>query len=306
MERKDFDLKNFFLLFFLSTIFLQLSFADNFLFNQKNSMQHLKYQCDLGPRIPGSEELKTLRNHIIDLAMEYQFAIEKDSFTYHDKIRDTEFPVVNILITNHHQHNPGILFMSHYDTRPWADQDPDPKNRKTPIIGANDGGSSTAVLMELMRVVYELKPDINIGFLFLDAEDYGTQQHLDQYCIGSQHIAKTLDFSPYQFGILIDLIGKCNSTYYFEGYSSQYAQFLNQIVWNKAAELGLNNFVFQKGTNIIDDHLYFLLQGFPVIDIIDLDYKYWHTVEDTYDKCCPESLYEIGILLESLIRDFNQ
>ena len=197
-----------------------------------------------------------------------------------------------------------ILLCAHWDTRPWADQDTDPKNRQKPILGANDGASGIAVLLEIAQILQSNKPAIGVDIVMFDGEDAGTSSEERSYAKGSAAFARaySMGYQP-MYGILIDMIGDSDLEIYKEAYSVQYAGHIVEKVWNKAAQLGIREFKAQTGYSIFDDHIPLLERGIICIDIIDFDYPYWHTVEDSPDKCSPSSLEKIGRLLVAIIFD---
>jgi glutaminyl-peptide cyclotransferase len=180
-------------------------------------------------------------------------------------------PIKNILATRSEQ-PPKILLMAHYDSRLFADNDPDPGNRITAVPGANDGASGVAVLLELARTLP--KDTLPIGLLFLDAEDNGRIEGWD-WILGSRAFVKTMDYKP-QAVILID-------------------KALTQQIWDTAKSLGYaQTFIPEGKFTVLDDHIPFIEAGIPALDIIDLDYPYWHTVSDTPDKVSSASLETVG------------
>ncbi|MEE8584610.1 MAG: M28 family peptidase, partial [Acidobacteriota bacterium] len=208
-----------------------------------------------------------------------------------------------------------ILLGAHYDTRLRADQDADPQRRSDPVLGANDGGSGTGVLLELARIIaqhHPPRPGIEIRLLFFDAEDNGNIPPWNTvpsaggrgWIIGSSLYAQGLDLDEenIRFMILVDMVGDSNQRFPQEGYSRESAPLLTQALWDLAGELGFReHFPLQLRGRIIDDHLPFVLRGIPSADIIDLDYPEWHTSQDALDKVSAESLQRVGRLLEEYL-----
>lgn len=202
-----------------------------------------------------------------------------------------------------------ILLCAHWDSRPFADQDT--VNRDKPIEAANDGAASCAVLMEVCRQLYLNRPAIGVDIIFFDAEDYGQPDDSklarveDSYCLGSQYWSKNLHVAGYNatYGILLDMVGAENPTFYKEGTSLQYASSVLSKVWENALRAGYSDyFIFKESAGIIDDHYYINLNtGIPVIDIVHRDpgtpshfWKHWHTHQDTMDKIRRSSLQAVG------------
>jgi Zn-dependent M28 family amino/carboxypeptidase len=189
---------------------------------------------------------------------------------------------------------PIIILGAHYDTRPAADQDPVEALRDDWIEGANDGASGVAVLLELARALEAGKLKNEVWLAFFDAEDRG---RLDgwPFSVGARHMAENLALNP-QSVVVVDMVGDADQQFYYEGNSSQE---LKQEIWAVAAELGYKAyFIPEPKFTITDDHIPFLERLIPAVDIIDFDYPYWHTVEDTADKVAPESLERVGRTLE--------
>jgi Zn-dependent M28 family amino/carboxypeptidase len=186
---------------------------------------------------------------------------------------------------------PIAILGAHYDTRPVADQDPE--HFSEPIIGGNDGASGVAVLLELADVLpgYELQNEVWLAFF--DAEDMGRLEGWP-WCVGSTYMAQSLMVQP-AYVIVVDMVGDIEQELYYEGNSNRV---LRERLWAIAADLGYDQFIPEKRHTVIDDHLAFAQRGIPAVDIIDFDYAYWHTVEDTCDKVSPESLQRVGRVLE--------
>jgi len=199
---------------------------------------------------------------------------------------------------------PIVILGAHYDTRPYADRDPVDKNQ--PILGANDGASGVAVLLELARSLDE-KVQNEIWLVFFDAEDRGK---LDgwPFSVGAEFFANALEEAP-EYVIVVDMIGDTDQDIFFEGNSDPALQ---DQIWAIAAGLGYQEyFVPEYKWSIIDDHIYkwsiiddhipFTQRDMKAVDIIDFDYPHWHTTADTPDKVSPESLQRVGRVLEELL-----
>jgi Zn-dependent M28 family amino/carboxypeptidase len=200
-----------------------------------------------------------------------------------------------------------ILLCAHWDTRPFADRDPRPENRMTPILGANDGASGVAVLLEVARLLCERPPSVGVDLVFFDLEDMGEEggveraEGRDPFCIGSSvFVGQHPDYRP-DFGILLDMVGKRDLRIRKEGFSLDRAPRIVEKVWSTARRIGAKAFVDQRGMPVYDDHVPFLERGIPVIDLIDMDYPQWHTLADTPDRCAPESLQQVGDVLVEVI-----
>jgi hypothetical protein len=270
-------------------------------FNQDKSYYYLKKQCEFGPRNPDSEghkaclkylteELKSNADTVLQQPFLFTFPYSKKTITLYNVIAGFGFQKERILLC------------AHWDTRPWADQDPDPENRKKPIIGANDGASGVAVLLELANILNKYPPRIGVDIVLFDGEDAGVHSDPETWCQGSRFFAQNIIHSNFPaYAILLDFVGDSNLHFPIEVYSNMYVPDLVDMIWSKAEELNLNSFDSVLGYQIIDDHLELLKVGIPAVNIIDFEYPYYHTLQDTEDKCSPESLGIVGTLLVHLI-----
>jgi Iap family predicted aminopeptidase len=196
-------------------------------------------------------------------------------------------PVYNILATRS-KDEPVVILGAHYDSRRFADRDPDPAKRDQPVPGANDGASGVAVLLEIARVLS--KDSLPIWLVFFDAEDDGDLPGSD-WILGSRAFAESLTVHP-QAVVIVDMIGDADLNIFQERNSDPA---LTEVIWSQAAGLGYEAaFIPQPKYRITDDHIPFKQLGLPAVDIIDFDYPYWHTTEDTPDKVSAESLKMVG------------
>jgi Zn-dependent M28 family amino/carboxypeptidase len=244
--------------------------------------EHVVAQCDLGFRPTGSDAWRATGDYIIAELEEHGWAVETQEFTY----RDT--PVRNIV--GRLGQGPVIIVGAHYDTRRSADME----DASVPVMGANDGASGVAVLLELARTLDRKKLENELWLAFFDAEDNG---RLDgwEWCVGSSYMAEHLTITP-ESVIVVDMIGDADQNIYYERNSNP---FLQTQLWDIAAALGYSDtFVAEYKYAIYDDHRPFIDRGIPAVDIIDFDYPYWHTTQDTPDKVSPESLERVGRVLE--------
>ncbi len=198
-----------------------------------------------------------------------------------------------------------ILIGAHYNSRIFADHDADPAKQQDPMPGANDGGSGVGVLLELARVLsQDYTANQEIRLVFFDAEDNGHIEPwttllpaTDGFLIGSALYASGLDLQneTISYMVLVDMVGDMDQSLPIEGYSNQVAPQIAADIWSTAADLGYGDqFTTTPRSPITDDHVPFLQRGIKAVDIIDLDYPYWHTAEDTVDKISPDSLERVG------------
>jgi len=275
-------------------------------FSGKKAFDYLRKQVEFGPRNPGSEGHQQTKYFLLNEMRKFTPTVIDQSFIYYDKLRNKTLTLTNIIARFQVKKEPRILISAHWDTRPWADQDPNPANRSKPILGANDGASGVAVLLELASILSQNPPPVGVDLVLFDGEDYGREGHLDEYFLGSRYFAaNNTQFFPIA-SILLDMVGDANLQLPIEGYSQQYAPNLVRKVWDIAATLGESAFLDIVNGYISDDHVILNENGIPTIDIIDFAYpdqtnRYWHTLKDTPDKCSPESLETVGRVMVYLI-----
>ncbi|MCC6444594.1 MAG: M28 family peptidase [Armatimonadetes bacterium] len=272
--------------------------ADAPRFNADRAFTLLTKQTDFGPRPIGTEAHTKTRDFLLAEMKKVTDKAERQDFTFTDNGKDYELS--NIIGVINPAASRKALLAAHWDTRPIADQDMDPANLDKPILGANDGASGVAALLETARILKELKPRLQVIFVLFDGEDYG--KTLDKMFLGSRHFAAHMgDYKP-DYGILIDMVGDKNLNIYKEGNSVNAAPEIVEKVWNTARSLNYGTYF--KPTvkyTISDDHIPLIEKGVKMIDIIDFDYAYWHTLEDTPDKCAPKSLQVVGNVLIGVV-----
>ncbi|MEJ2635131.1 MAG: M28 family peptidase, partial [Calditrichia bacterium] len=261
-------------------------------------------QTDLGPRNPGSAGHEAAMQLLKTGLQNYGARVTLQPFMHYDANNKMTLTMTNIIGSFNPQNPSRILLCAHWDTRPFADQDK-PQNQAKPILGANDGASGVAVLLEIARQIQAQSPSIGVDIVFFDGEDYGHEGHLENYFLGSRYFVQNNSrFFP-QFAILVDMVGDKDLEIPIEGYSQQYAPDVVSRVWDTAGRLGINQFVNSVNGYISDDHVILDEGGIPAIDIIDFTYPYWHTLQDTPDKCSPASLKAVGDVLLNVIYDMN-
>lgn len=254
-------------------------------FNADRAYQDVITQTELGPRTPGSEAHDAVVAFIQD---------ELDSAGWQVEIQTAEklgHPLQNI-VARRGTGSKWVILGAHYDSRQVADRDENEEFRNQPVPGANDGASGVAVLLELARTLPS-NVDKEVWLVFFDLEDQGNIDGWD-WILGSQAFVKQLDAAP-DAVIVIDMIGDTDLNIYRERSSNP--QLVDEI-WTQAAMIGYDDiFIDKPKYSILDDHSPFLSAGMNAIDLIDFDYPYWHTVNDTADKVSPQSLGIIGEVL---------
>ncbi len=262
---------------------------------------YLKRQMDFGPRVPNSEAhrrcadwlVAELRRHGAEVIEQKADLKAFDGTTLHAR---------NIFGSFNPDMQNRLLLLAHYDTRPWADEDPDPANHKKPVPGANDGASGVAVLLEAARAFAAQNPGKGIDILFVDAEDYGTKGDEDSWALGAQYFANNPIKEGYRpaEAVLLDMVGGRNATFPAEYFSRQAAPVLDDRFRAAAARAGHAEIFPQRmGGAITDDHVQLINQGIPAIDIIEYIPEQgfnptWHTVADDLPAISKETLGAVG------------
>lgn len=250
-------------------------------FDGQQAYQHIVHQLSLGPRYPGSDGHRAIRAWIVQQLTTNGWQVEQQTL-------QIQGHTVHNLIA-HHGQPPEVILGAHYDTRLWADRDPDPSMRGQPVPGANDGASGVAVLLELARVM-PLPTQETTWLVFFDAEDQGNIPGWD-WILGSTAFVQELQSIP-QAVVIVDMIGDKDLNIYLEKNSDAD---LSAEIWAQAAALNYQEyFINEPRYSILDDHTPFLMAGIPAIDIIDFDYPAWHTTTDDIDQVSAQSLQIVG------------
>ena len=290
-------------LFICTLLFVCSSASPKISFNEQNAFEYLEKQCEFGPRNPNSPGHKACMKFLINEVKKFTQEVIVQEFNHFDPKTKKTLHLSNIIgvFPSIKQQTARKILCAHWDTRPMADKDKEPEHRSRPILGANDGASGIAVLLEICRIMSKNPPPVTIDVVFFDGEDYGEEGDLSQYFIGSRYFSKNLPFKNYKCAVLLDMIGDKDLQIQREAYSHYYFPDLVTDIWNRAAKLGIRQFNNNVNGEILDDHRMLIEAGIPAIDIIDFNYKYWHTIEDTPDKCSPQSLKAVGDVIVDYI-----
>jgi hypothetical protein len=286
-------------------------------FNADSAYESCRIQLAFGPRVPNTPAHNKCAAYLTDKLKTYSqnVIVQKGQVYAYNK---TALKFQNIIASWNPETNNRILLCAHWDSRPYADHDPDPKNRRKPVDAANDGASGVGVLMEVARQLSLLAPSIGVDIILFDVEDYGPPQdepmdNSDQYWgQGAEYWANNPHKTDYfaKYGILLDMVGAKDATFLMEGVSMQYAADIVKSVWAAGNRIGYSSyFLFDKGGYITDDHVPInKIRNIPTIDIIHLDkntdtgfYPFWHTTGDTFDKLDKNTLKVVGQTLLTVI-----
>lgn len=264
-------------------------------FDGKSAYDLLVKQCAFGPRVPATPAHDSCRTFLLAELNKYADRVAEQTFEENLATLQKEVKLTNLIASFNLQATQRILLCAHWDSRPWADEDADTSKHRQPVLGANDGASGVAVLLEVAKTLKSSPPPVGVDIIFFDGEDAGISGQNDTYLAGSRYFARNKDvrFNP-MMGILLDMVGDADLQIYKEEYSVNYASSVVDRVWGLAARLGITEFIPRIEHAVIDDHVPLLNAGIPVIDLIDFDYAHWHTSSDTPDKCSPASLEKVG------------
>ena len=291
----------------LLTIFLTNCQNNELEFDGNSAFNWLELQCEFGPRNPGSTGYVECKEFLINNLEDLSDTVFTQNFVNTELRENKTYDLSNIIAEFKVNSEKHILLGAHWDTRPWADRELDVSNQYTPIIGANDGASGVAVLMELAKMFDNYPPPVNITLVLFDGEDMGIEGVNNSWAKGSQYFSKYLPIQKPDFGIIVDMIGDSNLEIPIERNSYRVAPELVNELWDLADKLKLSAFQNKLGYDIYDDHIpLWEIADIPAIDLIDFNYpnqriNYWHTLNDVPQNCSPESLEQVGQLLSTYI-----
>jgi hypothetical protein len=285
-------------------------------FSGDTAYAFVEKQVSFGPRVAGSKASKNCGDWLVKTFKEYGLEVTEQPFTailYNGKTVASR----NIIASYNSKATKRIILASHWDSRPFSDQDPLEKTKA--IDGANDGASGVGVLLEIARKISKDSLNLGVDFILFDTEDWGAPENYNGqvagayggYCLGSEYWSKNLHKPGYSayYGILLDMVGAPDATFRKEGFSMQNAPSIVQNVWNTAAQLGYSNlFIGVEGQPITDDHLPVMQNAkIPMIDIIDTKqsdrtfFQHWHTLQDNMSTIDRNTLKAVGQTLMQVI-----
>ncbi len=290
----------------LTLICTQFTFCQDVqYFDGDRALAYIYQQCEFGPRYPGSvgheKSIQYFTHFFQRLGDKF---ISMNETILHPYEAPDSLRLTNFMVRYNMDAQKRIMLMAHWDTRKVADMDKNEENKNTPILGANDGASGVAVLMVIAEMLQQL-PLLNLGvdILLVDGEDVGHSGDSHNFGIGTRLFSRHIPEPKPEVAICIDMVGDKELTLPIEQFSYIQAPDLVMDIWNFANQLGYTQFQKTMGVPITDDHrVLFIHSGIPAVDIIDFNYpntktNYWHTVEDTPDKCSAESLSVVGTVV---------
>ncbi|MBK8620878.1 MAG: M28 family peptidase [Saprospiraceae bacterium] len=258
-------------------------------------------QLSFGTRVPGSEGHKKMKDWLVATCKSYGLEVEVQEFKA-SFLGKKDVPSYNIIASLNPDHKKRVILAAHWDTRLIAEKDPDPSRQKDPIMGADDGGSGVAALLEIMRVMSSKPIDLGVDFIFFDAEDQGEDG--GNWCIGSQYWSKNPHQKGYtaEWGILLDLVGAKGATFHKEEISRYFAGKYVDKVWDLAHKMGYGKYFIKQNVGQIQDDHYFVntIAKIPMLDIIyttpaGMFGSYHHTHKD-----------DIGIIDKDVLKAVTQ
>ena len=280
-------------------------------FDASGALELTRQQCEFGPRVPGTPAHSQCAEWLVARLQESCDTVMVQTASV-QTARSGKVGIKNIVGIINPQATQRLLLLAHWDTRPWADNDPDPSNHNKPVMGANDGASGVGVLLQLARQLKAAGTTLGVDILLVDAEDMGVNDNEESWALGTQYWASHPHVEGYKalFGILLDMVGSADARFTREYYSMVNAGGFVDLVWRQAAG---GHFINAQGGAITDDHLFVNRAGIPCIDIIDMRSDSetgfcpeWHTVNDTMDAISATTLGEVGQTLLNVIADLEQ
>jgi glutaminyl-peptide cyclotransferase len=281
-------------------------------FDARRAMGHLDDICKIGPRMSGTDGMKEQQDLI-----EKHFKPLADRLTWQrfeatQKSVHRPVALANLIVSWQPEKTRRVLICSHYDSRPHADQEQDPRRWRQPFVSANDGASGVALLMELARHVKNLHPTVGVDFVLFDGEEYVFDAD-DEYFLGSKQFAreyrktraKERRPTSYVAGVLLDMVGGKGARFPVEQNSWFKASTLVNQVWDIATELNCTAFRKREMSKVAvqDDHIPLNdIGGIPTVDIIDFDYSHWHRITDVPENCSGDSLDQVARVLATWLQ----
>ncbi len=282
-------------------------------FSADSSYAFIKAQTDFGARVPNTAAHRLCGEYLVATLERYGAQV----ISQYAKLRAYDGTVLqarNIIASWNPTTQNRIFLCAHWDSRHICDEDAIEANRVQPVMGANDGASGVAVLLEVARLVSLQQPHVGLDIILFDAEDYGHSDVENSFCLGSQYWATNPHVRPYnaQFGILLDMVGGKNPVFAKDQVSMYFAPDIANKVWERASQLGYGHlFVQTQGGSIVDDHYYVNLLGkIPCIDIIDfkVDAGFpttWHTTNDVLENIDKNTLQAVGTVVTHVLYELK-
>ncbi len=272
--------------------------------------RYLEQICALGPRSSGSSGMQKQQELLHEHFTKLGGTVSLQEFRARNPLGNGTVPMANMIVQWHPERKDRILLAAHYDTRPLPDRDPNPQRQRDGIfIGANDGASGVAALMELAHLMPDLDSRYGVDFVLFDGEELVYEEGRDPYCLGSTWFARQYaSKSPehkYHWGVVLDMVGDADLQIFYEQQSHTWRNTRPLVVaiWDTAKRLGVDEFVARPRFLVTDDHVPLRnIAKIPTCDIIDFDYPAWHTEADTPRRCSGSSLAKVGWVVYEWLR----
>lgn len=255
------------------------------------ALRRIEAQVAFGPRVPGTKAHSQARDYFVAALKRQTPHVSVESFEVESDGR--RIPMANVVAVFRPGHGNPAMVAAHWDSRPRSEQDPHPEHRSLPTPGAEDGASGVAVVLEMAKALHDDPPPREVRLVLFDGEDWGTT--VESMFFGSSDYVRRHAKDLPAWGILLDMVSNPRLSIPREGFSSRRAKALTDRIYQTANAMGYGHaFPDREGPEIFDDHLPFLDQGIPVVDLIDFNYPYWHTVHDLPSECSASSLEVVG------------
>ena len=291
--------------YLINILLISFIVSNEITFDSSRAYNYILQQCEFGPRYPGSKGHQQCKEFLFSELSKYSNETIINAHKIVDPLTSDSVEIYNIFGRINPEKDNRVLLIAHWDTRRFADKDLNSENHTKPVLGANDGASGVAILLSLIQQI-NMK-NMGVDILLADAEDMGIYGDANTWAIGSRLFSEEYPAPLPQFGICVDMVADKDLKIKVEEYSYQMAPQLIQYIWNIASSKGYDNFKFELGPGIIDDHLSFSsATGIPSIDLIDLDYEHWHTVNDIPENISKKSLGIVGSVLLSFLIEMDK
>lgn len=296
------------LMFFSGDLFTSVLYSEYYMpeawgtkhlaLDAKETMAHLEAICAIGPRPSGSLGMEKQQELLTQHFTKLGGRVTRQEFMARHPVTGKEARLANLIVEWHPERTERVLICCHYDTRPFPDRDRN--NPRGVFIGANDGGSGCAVLMEMGKLMAKLPTKYGVDFVFFDGEEFVIGE-VGKYFLGSEHFALEYKANPpqhtYRYGVLLDMVGDRALKIYQEKTSLKYPETAKLVanIWDVARRESVREFIARPKWEVKDDHIPLNeIAGIPTCDIIDFDYPQWHTEYDTPKACSGPSMAKVG------------
>ena len=285
---------------------------DDIPFDGRQAYAYLKDICALGSRTSDTRGMHAQQKMLTDHFTRLGGKVHQQKFRIRHPSTGEPVSMANLIVEWHPERRERILLCTHYDTRPFPDQDP--RNPRGLFVGANDGASGTALLMELGRHMADLDGTLGVDFVFFDGEEYVWEDRRDPYFIGSEYFATQYANArsrPYEYrsAVLLDMVGDADLQIYPDRHTLSWddSRQLVDAIWGTAARLGVVEFSLDRRYDVLDDHIKLHdIAKIPACDIIDFRFPDWHTQNDVPARCSALSLAKVGWVVQEWLKQAVQ